>query len=148
MTLKKFGEWEAALAASFVAQFEGCKLKAYRCPAGVWTIGFGHTQGVKEGDTITEEDALILLTDELGEFAAKIAPLVRAEVTEGQFVALLSFAYNIGVDNLKRSSVLRNLNNGAITAAADAFLLWNRAGGKVLAGLSRRRRAERKLFLS
>ena len=144
----KFKDYDPALAAEFVAGFEGFRAHAYKCPAGVWTIGYGHTQGVKEGDTITEEDALQLLTDELGEFAAKIAPLVRAEVTEGQFVALLSFAYNIGVGNFKRSSVLRNLNNGAITAAADAFLLWNRAGGKVLAGLNRRRRAERKLFLS
>ena len=143
----KFSDFDPAIAAPFVSSFEGCSLTAYRCAAGVLTIGYGHTEGVSETMQITQMEADALLADDLRLFASKIAPIVKPEVTKGQFVALVSFAFNVGIGNFRRSSVLKNLNRGAITAAADAFLLWNRAGGKVLNGLNRRRRAERRLFL-
>lgn len=142
----KFSEYDPAIAADFVAQFEGLSLKAYVCPAGVLTIGYGHTKGVSEGDKITKEQALDLLADDLREHAESVKDAVRVDISRNQFVALLSLAFNIGAANFKRSSVVRNLNNGAPMQAAESFLLWNRAGGKVLAGLTRRRNAEKRLF--
>jgi lysozyme len=142
----KFSEYDPAIAADFVAQFEGLSLKAYVCPAGVLTIGYGHTKGVSEGDKITKEQALELLADDLREHAESVKGAVLVDITRNQFVALLSLAFNIGAANFKRSSVVRNLNNGAPMQAAESFLLWNRAGGKILAGLTRRRNAEKRLF--
>lgn len=145
---QRFELFDPGLAADFVAGFEGCRLTAYRCPAGVWTIGYGHTRGVKEGDQVTQERADELLIDDLREHQLAAAGLIKVDVTEGQFVALLDFVFNVGTSNFRRSSVLRNLNVGATRQAAEALLLWNRAGGKVLPGLRRRRAAERKRFLS
>lgn len=142
-----FSEIDPKIAAPFIAKFEGCELDAYKCPAGVWTIGYGHTKGVYEGMKISQMEANALLAEDLVKFASELIPLVTAKVTENQYIALMSFAYNVGTTNFRSSSVLRNLNKGAITAAANAFLLWNKAGGKVLAGLNKRRNAERKLFL-
>ena len=142
-----FSEIDPKIAAPFIAKFEGCELDAYKCPAGVWTIGYGHTSGVYEGMKISQMEADALLAEDLVKFAAELIPLVTVKVSENQYIALMSFAYNVGTTNFRRSSVLRNLNKGAITAAANAFLLWNKAGGKVLAGLNKRRNAERKLFL-
>jgi lysozyme len=145
---KPFKGHSPSLAAEFVAHFEGCRLKAYRCPAGVLTIGYGHTgPDVTEGLEIDGDKALELLTGDLRKIGAAIAPAVRPRITEGQYTAILSLAFNIGPAAFKRSSVLRNLNNGAITQAAESFLLWNKAGGKVLPGLVRRRKAERRMFL-
>ena len=144
----KFADFDPALAADFVAQFEGLSLTAYRCPAGVLTIGYGHTgSDVHEGQTITKDEALALLVDDLKRHFQDIKRLVTVEVTESQCIALLSFAFNVGAVNFQRSSVRKNLNRGAPLQAAESFLLWNRAGGKVLPGLSRRRNAERRLFL-
>lgn len=144
----KFSDFDPSLAASFVAQFEGLSLTAYRCPAGVLTIGYGHTgKDVLEGQTITEDEALALLVDDLKRHFQDIKRLVVVEVTENQCIALLSFAFNVGAASFRRSSVLKNLNRGATLQAAESFLLWNRAGGKVLPGLTRRRNAERRLFL-
>ena len=142
-----FSEIDPKIAAPFIAKFEGCELDAYKCPAGVWTIGYGHTKGVYDGMKISQMEADALLAEDLVKFASELIPLVTAKVSENQYIALMSFAYNVGTTNFRRSSVLRNLNKGAITAAANAFLLWNKAGGKVLAGLNKRRNAERKLFL-
>ena len=142
-----FSEYDPAIAADFIGKWEGCKLTAYKCPAGVWTIGYGHTKGVYEGQTITQEDADNLLRDDLTRFAGELIPLIKVKVTEGQFIALMSFAYNFGVTKFRRSSVLRNLNNGAIQAAADALLLWVSPGSSYEKGLRKRRNAERKLFL-
>ena len=144
----KFADFDPSLAAPFVAQFEGLSLTAYRCPAGVLTIGYGHTgKDVLEGQRITKEEALALLVDDLKRHFQDIKRLVTTEVTENQCIALLSFAFNIGATNFQRSSVRKNLNRGAPLQAAESFLLWNRAGGKVLPGLTRRRNAERRLFL-
>lgn len=147
--MMRFSEYDPVIAAHFIAQFEGCSLKAYRCPAGVLTIGYGHTgKDVYEGETITQDEADALLADDLTTFARQIAPLVEVKVTEGQFIAMLSLAYNIGIGNFRRSSVLRLTNAGAKLQAAQSFLLWNRAGGQVLKGLVRRRKAESREYLS
>jgi lysozyme len=144
----KFSDFDPAQAAEFVAQFEGLALKAYRCPAGVLTIGYGHTGAdVYEGQSITKDEALDLLADDLRKHFDAIKRMITVEVTENQCIALLSFAFNVGATNFQRSSVRKNLNRGAPIQAAESFLLWNRAGGKVLPGLTRRRNAERRLFL-
>ena len=148
MTSKNsFGSYDPRIASDFVKQWEGRKLKAYRCSAGVWTIGFGHTEDVEEGDTITSSEAELLLIEDLRERANALAPFVNVGVTEGQYIALLSLTFNIGVGALKKSSLLRYLNLGHIDEAADEFLRWIYAGGKVSEGLKNRREAERKLFL-
>ena len=147
MTSKNsFGSYDPRIASDFVKQWEGRKLKAYRCSAGVWTIGFGHTEDVEEGDTITSSEAELLLIEDLRERANALAPFVNAPVTEGQYIALVSLAFNIGVGALKKSSLLRYINLGRMDEAADEFLRWVYAGGKVSEGLKNRREAERELF--
>lgn len=133
-----------------IKRFEGFRDTAYLCPAGVWTIGYGHTQDVKEGDTITQDKAEELLREEV---AAKYEPIVVSntnglELTQGQFDALVSFVYNVGAYNFETSHLLSLLKAGDIEGAAAQFERWNRAGGKVLDGLTARRAAERELFLS
>lgn len=133
-----------------IKRFEGFRDTAYLCPAGVWTIGYGHTHDVKEGDTISQDKAEELLREEV---AAKYEPIVAAntdslELTQGQFDALVSFVYNVGAYNFETSHLLTHLKAGDIEGAAAQFERWNRAGGKVLDGLTARRAAERELFLS
>ncbi len=132
-----------------IKEFEGLKLKAYKCPADVWTIGYGHTgDEVVEGMEIDEEMAESLLLDDVEEAQEGVSQLVKyPHLNENQFSALVSFAYNVGLENLRISLLLRCLNLGNPKDAAEQFLRWNKAGGKVLAGLTRRRQAERKLFL-
>lgn len=131
-----------------IKDFEGCKLTSYLCPAGVWTIGYGHTTNVKPGMTITSADAERLLRQDLIRFENAVTQLVKVSVTPNQFSALVSFAYNVGVGALKNSTLLRKLNGKNYRGAADEFLRWNKANGKVLPGLTKRRIAERDLFLS
>ena len=143
---KSWRNWEPSVAAPFILAREGCELKAYKCPAGVWTIGAGHTgDDVHEGDEITQEQAIDLLAQDLQKFADALAPHVRAWCTRGQFVAMLSLAYNIGVTAFRRSTVLKMHNAGAIQQAADAFLMWKFAGGKPI--LLKRRQLERTEYL-
>lgn len=131
-----------------VKRFEGFRSKPYRCPAGIATIGYGHTEGVTLSDPpITEEEAAALLHRDIQIFGAGVLRLVTVPLTQGQFDALVSFAYNVGLGNLQRSTLLRKLNAGDYAAAADEFSRWTRArGGQILAGLVRRRTAERGLF--
>lgn len=131
----------------FIAQQEGCRLTAYRCPAGVLTIGYGHTQGVRENQTITLEMAKELLKADLGKFVAGVNDLVLIDLTQGEFDALVSLTFNIGLGAFKKSTLLKKLNNEDIIGAADEFLRWNRGGGKVLPGLTLRRKQERLMFL-
>jgi len=126
--------------------FEGCRLKAYDDGVGVWTIGYGHTVGVKPGDEITQEQADEWFSEESEQFSNKVQVLVLVEVNQNQFDALVSLAYNIGVGALSRSTLLRKLNAGDYQGAAEQFDVWNRGGGKVMIGLVRRREQERKLF--
>ena len=137
-----------------VKEFEGCKLTAYKDVAGVWTIGYGTTARAGlgiipvEGMTITQAEADRLLFDGLNKFADQIRPMLPADINDNMFGASLSLAYNVGVYAFGRSTVLAKLHDGDYAKGADAFLLWNKAGGKVVKGLVRRREAERKLFLT
>lgn len=129
-----------------IKSFEGLRLTAYKCPADVWTIGYGTTAGVKPGQTITKERAEELLREDVKRFEEQVLRLVKMPLTQGQFDALTSFVYNLGAGNLSNSTLLRLLNAGDYAGAAAQFERWNKAGGKVLAGLARRRAAERALF--
>lgn len=141
---------------ALIHEFEGLSTKAYKCPAGVWTIGYGHTKGIKEGDTITADAAERLLKSDLEELSINLTRALNADeivVSQEQFDALCSFAYNLGLNTLIHSTLWSYLRKGKDQAAADEFLKWNKAkdatGKKVeLKGLTRRREAERALFLS
>lgn len=136
-----------------IKDFEGLRLTAYDDGVGVLTIGYGTTGragvGIKPapGMTISEADAEHYLRLGLEKFAKQIRPMIKEHTNENEWAAFLSLAYNIGPSAFARSSALRHFNNGDKRAAANAILLWNKAGGKVLKGLKRRRAAERKLFL-
>jgi lysozyme len=137
---------------SLIKESEGLRLKAYLCPAGIPTIGYGHTGDVKLGQQITEHQADVLLQYDLERFEEDVAHATRAiKLTENQFSALVSFAYNLGIQALLGSGLLRHLLAGRVSEAADAFLLWNKARVNgvltVLPGLEKRRAAERELFL-
>lgn len=133
---------------NLIKEFEGCRLKAYKDPVGIPTIGYGRIKGVKMGDVITQEQADNYLVEEIAaEYAPGVERLVKVAINDNQFAALVSFAYNVGVGALGKSTLLRKLNTGDYAGAANQFLVWNKAGGKALAGLTRRRGAERDLFL-
>ena len=132
-----------------IKQFEGCKLKAYRCPAGVWTQGWGTTGcRVKPGTTITQEVADQWLYEDVAVFEAGVLDAVDVPLTANQLGALTSFADNVGLSAFRSSTLLRLLNAGDYAGAAGQFPRWNRAGGKVLNGLIRRRAAEQALFVA
>ena len=131
---------------SLIKKFEGCELEAYKCAAGVWTIGYGSTKGVKEGDTISQEDADKLLTHEMEEYEGYINDLVEVNLEQNQFDALVSWVFNLGPANLKASTLLKVLNATDYEGVPAQIKRWNKAGGKVLQGLIRRREAESLLF--
>ena len=145
---RPFGSYQPALAAGFISSFEGCRLSAYKCSAGVWTIGYGHTKGVREGDTCTEEQAKAWLIDDIRERQTLLAHYVNVPVTLNEFISLVSLAFNVGVGALIRSKLLRKLNSGDRAGAAKEFLDFDLANGKRVAGLTRRRQAEHDLFLT
>ncbi len=130
-----------------IKQFEGCKLTAYLCPAGNPTIGYGRTTGVKLGQTITQAQADAWVVEEYDAFEARVRRIVTVPLTPNQLGALVSFAYNVGTGALASSTLLRLLNAGDYKGTAAQFARWNKAGGKVLAGLTKRRAAEAALFL-
>ena len=130
-----------------IKNYEGCRLKAYKCPAGIWTIGYGRTTNVRQGDVCTQEQADKWFDEEYLGFENRVKALIKVPVNENQLGALTSFAYNCGTGALKTSTLLRKLNEKNYLGAADEFLKWNKAGSKVLEGLSKRRHAERELFL-
>ena len=137
---------------SLIKIFEGLRLKAYKDPVGILTIGYGHTSAagapeVKLGMVITREEAEAMLRRDLVTYEKAVADAVKVALTSNQNSACVSLCYNIGPGNFKKSSVLRFINQGRFDDAADAFLLWNRAGGKILSGLVKRRAAEAALFI-
>lgn len=144
--MNSWGSYDPAIASDFVKQFEGRELKAYRCSAGVLTIGYGHTKGVKEGDEISASEAEQLLVEDLTAIANDLSRLVNVPVSEGQYIALLSLAFNVGASAIKKSTLLFHLNHKRYDEAAEEFDKWIYAGGKPSEGLKRRRAAERKLF--
>lgn len=130
-----------------IKSFEGLRLQAYRDAVGIWTIGYGTTRGVQPGMKISEKEAEEFLQDDLARFEKAINDAVKVSINDNQFSALVSFTYNVGSGALRSSTLLRLLNRGDIRGAANQFPRWNRAGGRVLPGLTRRRNAERALFL-
>lgn len=132
---------------ALVKAFEGCRLTAYRDMVGVLTIGYGHTSGVKAGDTLTQERADAMLVDELNAFERSVVQLCHVSTNPYQADAMTALAYNIGLGAFAASTVLRRHNMGDTRGAAAAFGLWNKAGGQAVAGLTRRRAAEAALYL-
>lgn len=139
-------------AVELIAKAEGLRLKAYLCPAGVWTIGWGETSGIQPGDVRTKPQADAQLCHELTRYRDEVLAMCRRPPTANELGALVSLAYNIGLPALRKSTVLRQFNAGNAQAAARAFGLWNKArvNGVLqpLAGLTARRAAEAALFLS
>lgn len=138
---------------NLIKQFEGCRLTAYQDSVGVWTIGYGWTQAidgkpVAKGMVITQQKADDLLKQGVVQYENGVNSLVKVQLNQNQFDALVDFAYNLGVNALKGSTLLKKLNAGDYAGAANEFTKWNKAGGKELAGLTRRREAEKSLFLS
>lgn len=123
-----------------IAKWEGLRLKAYKCPAGVWTIGYGHTAGVKSGTTCTKEQALQWLKEDISSAEYAVSKLRRG-FNQNQFDALVSFTYNCGAGNLSKLCAGRTFSQ-----ISDALLLYNKAAGKVLTGLVNRRKEEKALF--
>jgi lysozyme len=136
---------------NLVKHFEGLRLVAYLDPVGVWTIGYGHTAGVNPGDRVSAGEAERLLLSDLAHFEAGVDGLVTVLVNENELSALVALAFNIGLAQFARSSVLKRLNADNRSGAADAFALWNKGRVKgrlvILPGLARRRAAEKALFL-
>jgi lysozyme len=129
-----------------IKKFEGCVLDAYKCPAGVWTIGYGHTKDVQPGDSWSQSHAEHMLEVELEEYESYIKDLVKVNLSQNQFDALVSWVYNLGPANLKASTLLKVLNAGEYDEVPAQIKRWNKAGGQVLDGLIRRREAESLLF--
>ena len=142
---------EAGLA--LIEEFEGCVLRAYPDPGNPatgepWTIGYGHTRGVRSGDSCTRDQALAWLREDLAESEAAVGRLVRVPLEQHELDALVSFTFNLGAGNLERSTLLRKLNAGDRAGAAAEFPKWNRGASGVLPGLVRRRAAEQAMFLA
>ena len=129
-----------------IKHFEGFEDTAYLCPANVWTIGYGRTRNVKEGDRITEPQAERDLLEELEEFKHQVLHSVKVELTQNELDALTSWTYNLGVGNLNSSTLLKKLNTWDKDSVPSEMLRWNKAAGKVLAGLTKRREAEAELW--
>jgi lysozyme len=132
---------------ALLKKFEGCKLKAYKCPAGVWTIGYGHTSAagapeVVQGMTITQVEANDILRRDLVKYEKGVEALVKQPLTQNQFDVLVDFAYNAGAGALKSSTLLKKINAGEFDAVPAELMKWTKGGGKVLPGLVNRRRAE------
>lgn len=131
---------------ALIKKFEGCELTAYQDAVDVWTIGYGHTKNVKEGDSITKDEADTMLMHELLEYCSHVENAVEVELKQCMYDALVSWTYNLGPTNLKSSTMLKFLNAGNFEEVPTQIKRWNKAGGKVLEGLKRRREAEALLF--
>jgi len=129
-----------------IKKFEGCETTAYQDSVGVWTIGFGHTKGVEEGQTCSVEDAESMLADEMDEYEGYINNMVKVDLQQHEFDALVAWVYNLGPTNLGESTMLKVLNGGQFDRVPDEMNRWTRAGGKILEGLVRRRQAESLMF--
>ena len=129
-----------------IKEFEGLKLESYLCPAKKWTIGYGFTRGVKEDMEWTEEQAEWVLKSEVEEYCDAVNKCVKVLLNQYQFDALVSWTYNLGESNLKNSTLLKVLNDGDYEGVPFQIERWNKANGKVLRGLTRRRKAEAELF--
>lgn len=131
---------------ALIKKFEGCRLTAYKCPSGVWTVGYGHTSGVKKGQRITQRQAEAYLIEDVRKFENGVNKYVSAPLNQNQFDALVSFTYNCGLTAFKNSTLRKKLNAKDYAGAGEELLRWNKASGVVLDGLKRRRNAEKALF--
>ena len=131
---------------ALIKKFEGCELEAYRDSVNVLTIGYGHTKDVKEGDSCTQEQAEEWLVEEMEEYEGYINDQVEVDLEQYQFDALVSWVYNLGPTNLGNSTLLKLLNAVDYNKTPSQIKRWNKAGGKTLQGLIRRREAEALLF--
>lgn len=131
-----------------IKSFEGLQLSAYKCPAGILTIGYGHTANVTPHQCITKQQAEEYLRQDCSVFENAIENLVRVPLTENQFSALVSFVYNVGIGQFRSSTLLKKLNKKDYYGAALEFPRWTMGGGRTLLGLIRRREAEKLLFLT
>ena len=134
------------IARDFIARWEGFEATAYQCSAGVWTIGYGHTGGVQPGDVVSMEDAMALLEADMTNAIECVDQYVDIDLDDGQVAALISFVFNVGCGAFKGSTLLKLLSANQLDHAAGQFKRWDKAGGKVVLGLTRRRLAEEKLF--
>jgi len=130
-----------------IKEFEGLELNAYRDAVGVWTIGYGHTRTTTSNMVITEKKAEALLLEDIKDAEDAVNKMVLVPLNENQFSALVSFVFNLGAGNFKKSTLLKEINKNNWLLAANEFDKWVYAGGKVLNGLVRRRKAEKELFL-
>ena len=130
-----------------IKKYEGCRLSSYKCPAGVWTIGYGHTTGAREGMKITLKEANIFLQNDLKIHEKNVAKLVKVPLNQNQFDALVSFEFNVGISNFQKSTLLKKLNKNDFIGASGEFEKWIYANHKPLLGLAKRRKAEKELFL-
>ena len=138
-------EFNTEAAVPFVKHFEGFRAEAYKCPAGVWTIGYGHTKNVREGETVSIRQAETMLSFDLSDIAQELSEhIYRDDLSDGQCVALCSLAINVGVPYMVNHcpKLMAAVNAGKDDEAAEEFLDITRAGGKILPGLVRRRKAE------
>jgi len=131
---------------NLIKDSEGLKLSAYLDSVGIPTIGYGHTKGVKLGDSCTEQEAYAWLKEDVDATVKNINSVVVSRLTQHQFDALVSLTYNIGAGNFDHSTLLKLLNSNEFDAAAEQFKRWDMAGGKVVQGLLNRREKEEKLF--
>lgn len=131
-----------------IKKFEGCKLTAYKCPAGIWTIGYGHTRNVHKGEVITQQQADELLKQDLNIYEIGVEAL-KLNINQNQFDSLVSFAFNLGLGALQKSTLLKRIKvNPNDPKIKDEFLRWSYAGGKQLKGLLLRRQAECDLYFN
>ena len=133
---------------NLIKEFEGCRLDAYQDSGGVWSIGFGHTHGVCDGMSISQQQADDFLAADLRAYEGYVEQYITAPISQHQFDALVSFTYNLGPGTLYHSDVLHHFNEADYSAAANARLAYDHADGQVIPGLLRRRKAERALFLT
>jgi len=135
----------------FIKGFEALRLIAYPDPGTggkPWTIGWGHTKGVKQGDRITQDQAEQFFSDDLAVYELTVNSAIKRPMTQNQFDAMVSLAFNIGGSNFAQSTLVKEFNIGDAQGAADQFPRWKFSGGKVMPGLVKRRAAEREVFLS
>lgn len=132
---------------AFIKRHEGCRLDAYLCAAGVPTIGYGHTEGVKLGQKITQHQADVLFDFDVEHFEDGVTAF-PVLLTQGQFDALVSLAFNVGLERVAQSTLLHKLRAGDVAGAASEFMKWRLAAGKVVPGLIKRRADEKAVFLS
>lgn len=131
---------------ALIKRWEGCRLEAYKCAAGVWTIGYGHTRTARQGLRITQEQAEALLIEDLRVFEAAVDDAVIPPLTDNQFAALVSWAFNVGATAMRKSTLLRKLNAGDYDAVPRELAKWDKVRGRPIHGLANRRAAEAGLW--